>query len=247
MADPNPDEENPEENPDAGKPDKKPDKKPEETAKPAPGLKLNKNGTYKIKKGTIPPIPKFFTNPSANDNIKAVESIEAEAFLFGYKPYPASYSGKVTYVGPRRILNRSIRLGKRDADPTKNGGFRLFYNSCTLFQGQQFGGSTGGFIKDPKFIQECYKTDNLDIEWLIDLPLDLKETKRAVMRTDDARILKLPPHVKGDYIASGQKIPLNPGEAVQIMEMLKTRGIKKEYQHMIPWLQQQIIKDQTPA
>lgn len=192
------------------------------------------------KKGKLE-IPKFFTDPSPDPSLLPVEKLDAEAFLFGLKPYEESHSANITYLGPRRKLGRNIVLARRGTDPTKLGGFKLYMNSCIFWAEKE----NTFKIKDLNFIQEAFKSPNLVVKWVKDPPLDIKDTKRAMFQRDRSRILGLPIRIKAQYVQAGQKIDLRPGDAEEILEIIKEQGIKEENKHMIDWLKTQLAPAST--
>lgn len=184
-------------------------------------------------------IPKFFTDPSKVPTVLPVEALEAEAFIFGLEPYKKSYSANITYVGPRRKIGRKIILAKKGLDPTKLGGFKLYNNACIFWAKK----ANTFMIKDLGFIQEAYESSNFTVEWVEDPPLDRKSVKRQVFQRSRTRILGLPIQIKAQYVKAGQKIDLNPGDPQKILEIIKRDGIKKENEHMLGWLKEQLKKE----
>jgi len=174
-------------------------------------------------------IPAYFANPSKDPDILEIQQAVAMHWLLGtglYSDFGTSFSAKITYVGPRNFMSRQIKLAKRSINPAK-GNWKVFVGSARIRKGVEYTGN----IKDPKFIFDLLQSkggqENFKVRFVEDEPLQMKKEKAHFLRRDNSRILNLPYRIRKDQIKMGIKIPLNPGEAAQILHELSEEGLPK--------------------
>jgi hypothetical protein len=209
-----------------------------EVVKPKKKARKSRKSKKEARKDTIP-VPIYFTDPAFDDEgTLAIQKLEAHHWFLGTGPFEKegkSFSAKVTYVGPRKFMSRQIVLGKRSINPNK-GNWKTFVGSARIRQNIEYHGN----IKDTQFVLNALNTQgglaNYKIRFVEDDPLAVKEEKSRFLTRDKSRVLRLPYRLRKDQIKMGVKVPLNPGEAAQILKELSEEGLPKSSKGITEYL-----------
>jgi len=195
-------------------------------------------------------IPKYFVNPSTDSSILRIERNEAEMWLIGpinvgtlKKPVRGSISGKVAYIGPRRFVSKQIKIASLSNSPNKNF-WKVWQEAVRLWRNSE----APQIIKDTEFIQECFKSQNWQIRFIVDTPFSQGEAEGRLVKRNVQQWLGHPYRLRESAILLGQEIPLKAGEAATMLGKLKVKEITladKKFEYILDYLQKKKKSDES--